>query len=889
MTEMFYKLLLSELHMAAYQPGCPADITDDLICESVTLNENLRFLGYTLRPDDILRLAASPSLHPFFEGFRKLIPEVKAKPMYPGFPQQVMEMSEAEFRLHQGLHYFSTYGLESMLGHEVSRGWLPDENGPERDQEDTELLQSKVIELIPEQEAPLAVLKTLLARRERLTNPELALVLECAPLCEAEQMEGLKVRFKENLDLLFPLLMGIKDQKAARRTLRCLCGHAGDVMRCAKDYLREKKYHLTTGEKKLLVALLESYPLHNFESNLIQSQRLRERNLTVLQHLDYNRFSRSPAHREKVRALRNKELLSWHGIGEALMRERNPRALAHLAQRPGYMVRMLNRLLSLDYSEADILEALRPKAGRISGHLIFQTVRALLKKQAGLDQNYRQAVEACEIRCRAAMSVRPLYEHMLEAVKEAAVRKNDQARKRWIGDPREQAREKAFLSQHTLEKKRDQKIRELQSAKRALQMLRELEKRAEKPRLVENAGHRFDDATLCACVYRTAPEKLEAKIRQLEAEVCSLEKRAEEARRAGEAKLERELLRIDRENTPPCQQELAEIREWERSRTEDILRTHVQEKAEHERKVQELAEKREAELAALKADYEHDLQMARFADRTVRILKSLLTEHYRQAVTALKGKKVCFEMDQFDLSHSVLETNDKSADGGFIRSGIAWKIPDGAKYVRFFVYWNDSCRVDIDLHASGKTTAGTPLHVGWNAAFKESGVVHSGDITHSNAAEYIDIDLSAPIQEIYANVYLFSGRNFLKDVHTCYVGMMAVDKTGQTVRHYNPQNCFFTHAMTQKARSLFYGYIDVRNRCVRFIGQPDAANGWYNRPEIESDGSLFSLRDYLDCVLEGQGAREVASPEEADVILTMGKSPGEKGLSLADSNFFLEC
>ena len=86
MTKMFHQLLLSELHMVTYQPGNPADITDDLICESVTLNENLRSFGYVLRPDDIIRLAPSASLHAFFEGFRELVPDVKAKPMSPGFP-----------------------------------------------------------------------------------------------------------------------------------------------------------------------------------------------------------------------------------------------------------------------------------------------------------------------------------------------------------------------------------------------------------------------------------------------------------------------------------------------------------------------------------------------------------------------------------------------------------------------------------------------------------------------------------------------------------------------------------------------------------------------------------------------------------------------------------
>ena len=173
MTEMFHKLLLSELHMVTYQPGNPADITDDLICESVTLNENLRSFGYVLRPDDIIRLAVSKSLHGFFNDFRKLIPDVKADPMYPGFPQQVMEMSEAEFRLHQGIHYFTTYGMESLLGREVSSGWLPDDNGPERYQADTELLVETVLRFLGALDFPAGDVNLVPVRSERLTSPRI--------------------------------------------------------------------------------------------------------------------------------------------------------------------------------------------------------------------------------------------------------------------------------------------------------------------------------------------------------------------------------------------------------------------------------------------------------------------------------------------------------------------------------------------------------------------------------------------------------------------------------------------------------------------------------------------------------------------------------------------
>ena len=195
MTLSFHKLLLSELRMVTYRPGEPVAMTDELLCKAVTRNENLRSLGFVLKPDDLLKLAASPSLDGFFEAFRVLVPEVTAKPMYPGFPQQVMEMSAAEFRLHQMMHYFSTYDVELLLGKEVKRGWLPEYEGPERVERDISLIACRVIDLVAETDAPLAVLKLLLGRRERLTNPELDLVVECADACMPEQLQVLKVRF----------------------------------------------------------------------------------------------------------------------------------------------------------------------------------------------------------------------------------------------------------------------------------------------------------------------------------------------------------------------------------------------------------------------------------------------------------------------------------------------------------------------------------------------------------------------------------------------------------------------------------------------------------------------------------------------------------------------
>lgn len=883
MTFEFRKHLLSELHMVVYQSGDPSRLNDRLLCEAVTVNENLRSLGFCLCPADLLRLAVSPSLHSFYKDVKELVPDVKAQPMYPGFPQQVLEMSEAEFRFHQALHYFSTYDVELLTGMEVSRGWLPNYDGPQRTEKDTRLLDATVIELVAEENAAFTALKILLGRRERLTNPELELVLESAAACSAEQMQGLKVRFKENLEILFPLLLEKADRKTALRTLRVICSHSGDVLRCSAGFIRSKTYHLGTSEKKLLVKLLESYPVWNLRQNLMQSNQLRERNLLVLKHLDYNQYSRSPEHKEAVRALRNGELLSWHGIGEALLAEHSPKALTHLAQRPGYMLRMLNRLLSLGYSEEALLKALQPQAGVISGHLLLRVLRTL---SIPLEERYKAAVEACNKKFQqesyrySTYGMNANYILNKENCRKEADSRRSRIRKH---DPRREAEQTAWEMVREAREAVDRKEETLELLQCGLEKQGAL-KNMQRPHLISNAHVELDEDLVWAlydpAYFRNAIARCEEELKPLLERLNQVQEEADQWLENTLASLTSTLQRQERE--------LWEIDLWEQERLAQIEEDHRKELAESSEMIRTLADRKAKELAAIEENFQRQRNMTLYTPQAVRILKELLKEHFRQASTVLKGKKVFLDLKQFDLAHSSLETEDRSRDGGYIRSGIAWKIPDDAKYVRFFTYWNDASRVDIDLHAGGVDLEGNSLHVGWNADFCNGGVVHSGDITHSNAAEYIDIDLDAPIREIYANVNLYYGKYSFKGIETCYVGMMAVDKIDQKVQHYDPANCFFTHELTQNTNNLFYGYVDVLNRCVRFVGQPNQ-NCWAARPQIEDAEAMFSLQDYLDCVLEGQGTEVVETAEDADVVLTMGKSLLDNGISLVDNNFFLEC
>ena len=661
----YKKLLLDELRFVTYEKR-NSELTDELLTKAVTVNENLQSLGYMLNPADIVSLAVSPSLDGFYENVRDMMDTVDADPMYPGFPQQVMEIDEAVFRFHQLVHYFSTYGMELLFGVTAKRGWLPCEDEKTVDAKEQDIvLNAKTIKLLPVEESYNTPLHTILTRRERMTLPERAIVAEAISHVSAEQIQGLRVGFKENMNALYEIVFDMADREAAFNFLHGLCRHTGDVLRCVDLLLGKNKYHFHTAQKRFLVKLLESYPAKDFRANLVLSGKGADRNILLLNFLDYSVYSRSESHMDAVNDLRDGKLRSWESIAKSMLKNGNDGALDFIAQRPGMMLRMVAWLMRLGYTKEAVVSKLSEKA--------------------------------------SALSMQTLVTNM------------------------------NYFGKLTKEERED-------------------------------------------------GEKL----------YCAFEK--------------------------------------------------------------------------------------------------LLKERMKSCDTRLRGKKVMLRMDDYDLAASEIHCSDKSAEGGYIRSGIAYRIPQDINRLRFFVYWNDTTRVDVDLHAGYTDLAGKSHSVGWNQSFRDSGVIFSGDITHSDAAEYIDIDLTAPIDKVNANIHLFGGRSNFSKVETCYVGMMAVPEgniDGQEKSLYNEANCFFKHNLRQQCQTVNYGFIDVRNRCLIFDGTPHAWNyDWY--AGVEHRRGKLSLAHYLVLLMEAQGDKICCNEEEADVILVMGKPETEKEVSLIDANFFMD-
>lgn len=189
---------------------------------------------------------------------------------------------------------------------------------------------------------------------------------------------------------------------------------------------------------------------------------------------------------------------------------------------------------------------------------------------------------------------------------------------------------------------------------------------------------------------------------------------------------------------------------------------------------------------------------------------------------------------------------------------------------------------------TGISKSGKNIHVGWNAYFKNEGVVSSGDITHSDAAEYIDVDLTQNLKEIAFNINLFHGRSGFGDIEECYVGLMAVKNLNEKVKLYNPKNCFFSHNLKGMDKFMNYGYINVEKRILIFDGSGDdnTERNWYKYNEHKQPE--FSLMDYVDLLTKVQNVEIVNDKTDAEIILILDKPSSDNEVSLIDENFFMD-
>ena len=370
-THLFERLSVLYLGPSSLRRFTPAEQPkDEQAAYRMALTANARLAAYNYRLDEqsllaLAKLYASGTFCDPATITAAWLKEPTWKPMYPDFPTQVMSMDEATYRLHQGLHYLSTYGVEQIsaalgIPGEVREGWLPKVEETEKTKTGGALLETKVLNLaFTKEEAAAAVWQHLLYRNERMTDADVRLA---ASLPIPADADGSKIVFHENaLMLLEQALRSSKHTPVEAYVQRAqhFAAHPGDVIKFIM-HLRAcigPQEHFPTSWRRRLVALLESYPAWSLAENLTLD---RERSLRALELLSYNRFSKQAEHRAAVDALRDGTLRSWASKKEAAYASGDVDAIVRvLSERPGIMLREVVRMIRVGVPAEAIEQVLR--------------------------------------------------------------------------------------------------------------------------------------------------------------------------------------------------------------------------------------------------------------------------------------------------------------------------------------------------------------------------------------------------------------------------------------------------------------------------------------------------------------------------------------------------
>lgn len=794
-------------------------VTDENLTRAMTLNENLKGFGWTLAPKDIVWCAKYPEVMPeLYKQIKELTPQVTADPMYPDFPNQVMEMSEAQFRFDQLLHYFSTYGIEALTGTEVSRGWLPPAEKTDKVKEDKTLLRAKTLELTEEQYMYSLPLQRIAEKRERMTLQEKTILSEIGRVTAQAYLDAKK-----------------DDREAAGKILEnpyLWSPSPTDSLADRWEGLRKvgimdeasSLFHSPAREVFWLFGRMDTHefiPMENYEHKAPGMFAFKENAAPLfVQLVRMNEAGRYIAAGDRLPDM------------EADTRIETADVLRGLCANSGDAMRCIGKYMDGHGWHLATSEK------KLFSHLIDIYRPADLQENLSLSEKKRD--RNIEILKRIDYAK---YTHDMQS---AIVFRDAKNLTSWEAQARKEIENRESGALEFVSKRPGQMLRMLSMINRAGYGEKEIEdalkKNAEKLSTQSLLSVLNAEPGACANQYNRQKED------RLGSEIYKAAFAAEHSRSPEKAK-------------------------YAKAQAEKTTR----QKARMKEKEKERQTAREDVAEAVRKE-----------------ARAALREKLRAIDTPLRGKKVAIKEGPFDLGKMIADPARNSRDGGYIPSSTPYEIPADAKIVRAFVYWNDRNRVDVDLHALAETKDGNDVHIGWNKDYraKELGLVFSGDITHSNAAEYIDIDVQkTDARYVGVSLDLYSGENKFSEVETAFAGLMAVKETGEDVKLYSPKNCFFTQDMKNvDSRGYQLGFIDVQERKLYFIGKETEREVEPVMPPLQGvEEWQTSVKDYLEMLLEEQGAENIGGNErDADIVLTLTKPETEKEVSLLDNNFFYD-
>lgn len=343
-----------------------------------TALKNIESLGYTFSLD-LIEKVQRLSKEDFLAFYTEVVPALRVivgdhvnyKPMYPNFPQQVMDASQAELFFTAIIHYLTL----ALSVHEV-RKRLP-------------LLrqsQYKVIEAGTDSEL-LQLGMNLLRSKTSLSAQDKAdlewLIQEYDEIA-AELPE--EIPHKENMAAVASLLL--KHDKLPASFFSRYCKTATDVLRIAValsdgdvSLAAPAKFRkFRRSERRLLLRLLEASP--NLADDMLRHKNRWIRLGEILHPFEYKQ--QYPRSAEAFDILRNnKKLQTFHSRVELSLERQDVEAAANLlSERPGEFARRLDHLLRLSEQSDEVLQRFQAIVPQVSTPVLLQVMNHFQKRNA---------------------------------------------------------------------------------------------------------------------------------------------------------------------------------------------------------------------------------------------------------------------------------------------------------------------------------------------------------------------------------------------------------------------------------------------------------------------------------------------------------------------------
>jgi hypothetical protein len=342
------------------------------LADVTTLSINLETLGFALSPEAVeacrrLSRAQLATLHKeLVQAFSKeLKADKKFRPMYPGFPREVMKMSEAQLYFNALVHYWS----EGKSMPPSPRGF----RRPRRENPTVRLIGLGTHAEFEGLFSQIVEANTAFSPRDR---DDIAAFIAFYGLDIARLIPE-KIPQRENVAHLAAALLSLpevgdpfirKHVRSATDVLRLACALSGGDASLATP---TRFCSLSRPVRRRMLEILEAHP-----STAEEILRRPEAWKRLGERLHPGEFvARFPQTAKAFDILRKDLPAETFGsqVEDALRRQAVPDAISLLAPRPGELVRRLDHLLRLDESAAEAtLTTLEREIGKVSTPVLLQ-------------------------------------------------------------------------------------------------------------------------------------------------------------------------------------------------------------------------------------------------------------------------------------------------------------------------------------------------------------------------------------------------------------------------------------------------------------------------------------------------------------------------------------